>query len=138
MGWIVTLKDFDITTTNASDKDTSTSSSTTLKEALRLDKKYLQFNEKYIFEFDDIFTDKLPNKLPSPDTPRHRIILEDEKISINGRMFRLPTRYWPKMLQFLEEHEAAGRIRPSSSHIAAGTERRSKRHAPCRPRLPCC
>jgi hypothetical protein len=92
-----------------------------LKEAIQLDKNYLQLNEKYISEFDDVFTDKLPNKLPSPEAPRHRIILEDEKISINGRMFRLATRYWPKMLEFINGHETAGRIRPSSSHIAAGT-----------------
>jgi hypothetical protein len=36
-------------------------------------------------------------------------------------MFRLPTRYWPKVIEFLEEHLKAGRIRPSSSHIASGT-----------------
>jgi hypothetical protein len=92
-----------------------------LKDALRLDKNYLQLNEKYIYEFDDIFTDKLPNKLPSPDAPRHHIVLEDQKISINDRMFRLPTRYWPQMRDFLDEYLAAGHIRRSSSHIASGT-----------------
>jgi len=92
-----------------------------LKAALRLDKDYLRLNEKYIYEFNDVFTDKLPNKLPSPDAPRHRIVLEDEKISINGRMFHLPIGYWPLMRDFLDGHIAAGRMRRSSSHIAAGT-----------------
>ena len=109
-GWIAALKDFDIT--NAASESTSTTIS--LTEATKL-------NEKYVFEYDDVFTDKLPNKLPNPDAPRHRIILEDEKMSYNGRMFRLLTRYWPKMIAFLEEHIKAGRIRPSSSHIASGT-----------------
>jgi hypothetical protein len=79
LSWIAALKDFDET---PSERDTS--ATTTLKEALQIDKNYLQLNEKYISEFTDVFTDKLPNKLPSPEAPRHRIILEDEKISING------------------------------------------------------
>ena len=122
LGWIAALKDFDITNENAtaSDKDLPATPST-LKEALRLDKNYLRLHEKYVYEFDDVFTDKLPDKLPSPDAPRHRIVLEDEKMSVNGRMFRLPTRYWPWMRDFLDEHLTAGRIRRSSSHITSGT-----------------
>ena len=120
LSWIAALKDFNITTPITTSEE-EIPPATTLKEALQLDKNYLQLNEKYISEFNDVFTDKLPNKLPSPEAPRHRIILEDEKISINGRMFRLATRFWPKMLEFINGHETAGRIRPSSSHIAAGT-----------------
>jgi hypothetical protein len=86
LSWIAALRDFD-----TSNKDTTASNPISLKDALRLDKNYLQLNQKYIYEFDDVFTDKLPNKLPSPDAPRYRIILEDEKMSINGRMFSLPT-----------------------------------------------
>src|SRR5205809_1037660 len=67
-GWIAALKDFDIT--NAASESTSTTIS--LTEATKL-------NEKYVFEYDDVFTDKLPNELHNPDAPRHRIILEDEK-----------------------------------------------------------
>jgi RNase H-like domain found in reverse transcriptase/Reverse transcriptase (RNA-dependent DNA polymerase)/Integrase zinc binding domain/Chromo (CHRromatin Organisation MOdifier) domain/Retroviral aspartyl protease/Zinc knuckle len=115
--WVAALKAFDATVSTSTTATTPKS----LKEALRIDKNYLQLHEKYIYEFDDVFTDKLPNKLPSPDAPRHRIVLEDENISINGRMFRLPNRYWPQMRDFLDEHLAAGRIRPSSSHIASGT-----------------
>jgi hypothetical protein len=124
LSWIAALKDFDISPaikTLDNDDNNISPTASTLKEALRLDKNYLKLNEKYIYEFDDVFTDKLPNKLPSPDAPRHRIVLEDEKMSINGRMFRLPTRYWPQMRDFLDEHLAAGRIRRSSSHIASGT-----------------
>jgi hypothetical protein len=116
--WITTLKDFD-----NSKKDISTivSNPISLKDALRLDKNYLRLNEKYVYEFDDIFIDKLSNKLSSPDIPRHRIVLEDEKISINDRIFRLPTRYWSQMRDFLDEHLEADRIRRSSSHITSGT-----------------
>ena len=124
LDWIAALKSFDGTITDrtatTSGEDTSPTPST-LKEALRIDNNYLRLNDKYIYGFPDVFTDELPDKLPSPDAPRHRIVLEDEKISINGRMFRLPTRYWPRMIEFLEGHLKAGRIRPSSSHIAAGT-----------------
>jgi len=121
LDWIAALKDFDLTKPDGiTSKDPSPPPST-LKEALRLDKDYLWLNEKYIYEFNDVFTDKLPDKLPSPDAPRHRIVLEDEKISINSRMFRLPTRYWPLMRDFLDRHIAAGRMCHSSSHIAAGT-----------------
>jgi hypothetical protein len=106
-----------------SDHDTPTTipTSVSLKETLRLDKNYLQFHEKYVYEFEDVFIDKLSNRLSSPDAPRHHIVLEDEKMSINGRMFRLPIRYWIQMRDFLDEHLAADRIRPSSSHIASGT-----------------
>ena len=33
----------------------------------------------------------------------------------------MPTRYWSKLKEFIEIHLKAGRIRPSSSHIASGT-----------------
>ena len=123
--WIAGLKEFEKThdagnITKTSSSGTSSKPST-LKEALRLNKNYLLLNEKYNYKFDDVFTNKLPDKLPSPDAPRHRIILEDEKMSVNGRMFRLPTRYWSLMQDFLNEHLAACRIRHSSSHITAGT-----------------
>jgi hypothetical protein len=121
LSWIAALQNYDITTA-ARSADETPSTPSTLKEALKLDKNYLRLNEKYIYEFDDVFIEKLPNKLPSADSPRHRIVLEDEKMSLNGRMFRLPTRYWILMRDFLDEHLEAGRIRSSSSHIqASGT-----------------
>jgi hypothetical protein len=111
LGWIAALN---ITNSETPFPNPETSNPISSTEASKL-------NEKYIFEFSDVFTDKLPNTLPNPDAPRHRIILEDEKLSVNGRLFRLPTRYWPRMIEFIEEHRKAGRIRPSSSHIASGT-----------------
>jgi len=84
LGWIVALRDFDSTVPDSTAPDSTVASPSTLKEALRIDKNYLKLNEKYIYEFEDVFTDKLPNKLPSPDAPRHCIVLEDEKMSING------------------------------------------------------
>jgi hypothetical protein len=108
--WIAALQDYDITTAARTSDNDTLSTPSTLKEALRRDKNYLRLHEKYIYEFEDVFTDKLPNRLPSSDSPRHRIVLEDEKISINSRMFRLPTRYWPQMRDFLDEQLASGRI----------------------------
>ena len=84
---IAALKDFDVIAVEPTlNNDTSTKAPTsrTLKEALQTDKDYLRRHEKYIYKFGDVFTEKLPDKLPHPDAPRHRIVLEDEKISING------------------------------------------------------
>jgi Reverse transcriptase (RNA-dependent DNA polymerase)/RNase H-like domain found in reverse transcriptase/Integrase zinc binding domain/Retroviral aspartyl protease len=81
-----------------------------------------QLHNEFVNKYSDVFTSsKLPNKPPSPGAPRHRIILKDKDKSINGRMYRVPTRYWDKMIEFIEEHLQAGRIRLSSSHIASGT-----------------
>ena len=113
--WIAALKTFDATLGNESSKPSSPT-----KNPISVTKA-TELNEKYIYEFSDVFSDKLPNKLPHPDAPRHRIVFDDNKMTVNGRMFRLPTRYWSKMMEFLEEHLKAGRIRPSSSHIASGT-----------------
>jgi len=123
--WIAALREFDTANPVA---PTESSSPISVAEAIKL-------NKKYIYEFDDVFTDKLPNKLPNPNAPRHRIILEDEKMSVNGRMFRLPTRYWPRMIEFLEEHLKAGRIRPSSSHIVSGTWMIPKKDPTVMPRV---
>ena len=123
--WIAALKDFDLTNPAASAK---TSCPISAPEAIKL-------NQKYVYEFDDVFTDKLPNKLRNPSAPRHRIILEDEKMSVNGRMFHLPTRYWPKMIEFLEEHLKAGRIDPSWSHIVSGIWMISKKDPTVMPRV---
>ena len=108
--WVTALKAFDAANPTSSPTPGPISAS----EATEL-------NKKYIYEFGDVFSDKLPNKLPHPDAPRHRIVFEDDKMTVNGRMFRLPTRYWPLMMEFLEEHLKASRICPSSSHIASGT-----------------
>ena len=80
-----------------------------------------QLHDQLIKEFHDVFTNKLPSQPPPPNAPQHRIELIDEKKTINGRMYRVATRYWKKMNDFLQGHLQAKRIRPSSSHIASGT-----------------
>jgi Reverse transcriptase (RNA-dependent DNA polymerase)/RNase H-like domain found in reverse transcriptase/gag-polyprotein putative aspartyl protease len=81
-----------------------------------------RLHDEVVCEYKDIFADKLlPRKPSKPGSPRHRIILKDPDKSINGRMFALPEKFLNHMLEFLEEHLAAGRIRPSSSNMAAGT-----------------
>jgi len=81
-----------------------------------------QLHQEVVDEFPETFADKLPPfKGPRPGAPRHRIILKDPNKSINGRMFQLPERFLNHLSMFLQEHIDAGRIRPSSSNMAAGT-----------------
>lgn len=82
---------------------------------------FSKLNVYFVKRYSDVFSETLPDQLPHPDAPRHRIILKNEDISINGRMYRTPTRYWDKLKEFIDLHLKAGRIRPSSSHIASGT-----------------
>ena len=138
LSWIMTLKIFNITNAvKILDNSNSTTIiiSISLKKALKLDKNYLQFHEKYVYEFEDIFIDKLSNKLSSLDASRHHIVLEDEKIFINDRMFRLFIRYWSQMRDFLDEHLIASRIRFSSSYIASETWMIPKNDSTVMPRI---
>jgi hypothetical protein len=80
-----------------------------------------ELSAQIMAEYPDVFTHKLPRKLPHPKAPRHRIILKDPNKSINRRLFALPERYLNSMIDWLEEELAAGRIRVSSSNMAAGT-----------------
>ena len=81
--------------------------------------KKLEFDMRA--EFHDVFTDKLPNRLPPKDGPKHRIILKDEKKTIKGRMMRIPHRYLKAFKEWIDEHVKAGRLVPSKSHISSGT-----------------
>jgi hypothetical protein len=85
------------------------------------DEYFAVLNNYFIKRYSDVFTENLPNRLPPPDAPRHCIILKTDGISINGRMYRTLTRYWDKLKEFIDLHLQAGRIRPSSSHIASET-----------------
>ena len=85
------------------------------------DEYFAKLNEYFIKRYTDVFAESLPDRPPHPDSPRHRIILGNENISLNGRNYRIPTRYWSKLKEFIDMHLKAGRIRPSSSHIASGT-----------------
>jgi hypothetical protein len=81
----------------------------------------VQFSRFILAEYSDVFADKLPNKPPHPKAPLHRIRLKDEHKSINGHAYRIPGMYLGKMHEFIIEQLAAGRIRPSSSYMSAGT-----------------
>jgi hypothetical protein len=85
------------------------------------DEYFTKLNEYFVKRYTDVFTESLPDSLPHPDSPPHHIILENESLSLNGRNYRIPTRYWSKLKEFIEIHLKAGRICPSSSHIASGT-----------------
>jgi len=85
------------------------------------DDYFAKLNEYFIKRYTDVFAESLPDRPPHPDSPHHRIILENENISLNGRNYWIPTRYWSKLKEFIDMHLKAGRIRPSSSHIASGT-----------------
>ena len=85
------------------------------------DEYFAKLNDYFIKRYSDVFAETLPDRPPHPNSPRHRIVLNDENLSLNGRNYRIPTRYWSKLKEFIEIHLKAGRIRPSSSHIASGT-----------------
>lgn len=72
-------------------------------------------------DYQDVFSDELPNKPPPTDGPKHRIILKDEKKLIKGRMMRVPNKYLKAFKQWIDEHVKAGRLVPSKSHISSGT-----------------
>ena len=98
-------------------------------------KYFTELNNYFLMRFSDVFTATLPDKLPHSDSPRHRIVLRNEDISLNGRNYRIPTRYWLKLKEFIDMHLKAGRIRPSSSHIASGTLLVDKPTDPKMPRV---
>jgi hypothetical protein len=82
---------------------------------------YAKLDRYYKQQFADVFADKLPSKLPPKNGPEHCIRLNEENISINGRMMRVPTKYYPAMRRFIDENVKVGRLRPSSNNISAGT-----------------
>src|SRR5947207_8471357 len=53
---------------------------------------------------------------------------------MNGRLLRVPYRYYAAMREFIKENVRCGRLRPSSSSIAAGTFMVDKRELGVRPR----
>ena len=122
LSWVMTLKIFDIM--NAikifnNDNSMIIIIFIFLKKAFKLDKNYLQFHEKYIYEFENIFIDKLSNKLLSFDVSQYRIILEDEKMFINDRIFCLFIRYWSQMKDFLNEYLIINHIYFLFNYIAS-------------------
>ena len=98
------------------------------------DTEYARLDAEFKKEFKDVFSPKSSNKLPHPDAPRHRIVLKDPKKPINGRLLRVPRRYYTAMREFITENIACGRLRPSSSSIASGTFMVPKKDPKARPR----
>jgi hypothetical protein len=94
-----------------------------------------ELHNQFVTEYADVFCDKLPETLPDPKGPRHRIVLDNPDISLNGRMLRLTSRFQRCLLEFINEHLRAGRIRPSSSHIASGTWMIAKKDPNAMPRV---
>jgi len=95
-----------------------------------------RYHDTVVAEFPDVFGDKLPpRKTPKPGAPKHRIILKDNRKTINGRMFAIPEKFAIHMMDFISENLAAGRIRPSSSSVASGTWMIPKKDSTARPRV---
>jgi hypothetical protein len=95
-----------------------------------------ELHDQLVKEYPTVFADGLPiDKLPHPDAPRHRIILKDPDKAINGRLFKLPSRYLHHLKDFIDENLKAGRIRPSCSNMTAGTWMVLKKDPDARPRV---
>ena len=58
--------------------------------------RYKELNSSFMKQYSDVFSKALPSKLPPKGGPMHRIILKDDR-PINGRLMRVPTKYWPAM-----------------------------------------
>jgi predicted nucleotidyltransferase len=123
LGWIKALQEFEASRPDATELQQYLAkfNGTLPSDPTERHEYFAQVNEYFLKRYGDVFTENLPDRLPHPDAPCHRIILDNEDISLNGRMYRIPTRYWSKLRDFIDMHLKAGRIRPSSSHIASGT-----------------
>jgi hypothetical protein len=72
---------------------------------------YATLDRNYKHQFADVFADKLPSKLPPKGGPEHSIRLKDENKTTEGRLMRVPTKYYPAMKRFIEENVKAGRLK---------------------------
>ena len=98
------------------------------------DTHYKELNTAFMKQYSDVFSKTLSSRLPPEGGPKHRIILKDDR-PINGRLMRVPIRYWPVMKRFVDTNLNAKRIRPSSSHISAGTLMTPKKDITADPRV---
>ena len=96
--------------------------------------KYKELHAAFVKQYSDVFSTELPSRLPPKGGPTHRIILKDDK-PINGKLMRVPTKYWPALQRFINTNLKAGRLRPSSSHISAGTFLTPKKNPTVDPRI---
>jgi len=123
LGWVKALQDFEVSRPDAAElqRYLVKFNGTLPSDPAELNEYFAKVNKYFLKRYSDVFTENLPHRLPHADAPHHRIILDNENVSLNGRMYRIPTRYWSKLKDFIEMHLKAGRIRPSHSHIASGT-----------------
>jgi len=94
-----------------------------------------ELNRRYTDGYSDVFADNLPNRLPPQNSPKHRIILKDDKKPIKGRLMRVPTKYLAGFKKWIDDHVKAGRLVPSSSHISSGTLMTPKKDPELFPRI---
>ena len=99
------------------------------------DAEYARLDEEFKQEFKDVFSSRPSDKLPHPDVPKHRIILKDPNKPMNGRLLRVPRKYYAAMREFIMENIRSGHLRPSSSSIASGTFMVPKKDLGVRPRM---
>lgn len=88
--------------------------------------RYKELNSVFMKQYSDIFSKKLPSRLSPENDLKHCIILKDDE-SINDRLMHVSIKFWPAMQRFIDINLKAGRLRPSSSHISAGTFMISKK-----------
>jgi hypothetical protein len=69
-------------------------------------------------EFSDVFQPP-PHVSDLPDDIHAEILLKDTNMTIETRTYSCPWKYRDAWKKLLDEHEAAGRIRPSSSPYAS-------------------
>ncbi|KAG6838898.1 hypothetical protein C0991_007470 [Blastosporella zonata] len=69
-------------------------------------------------EFKDVFTDHLPHIRNLPMDVVHQIELTSNEEISTGRGYACPKKYLTPWKTLIEEHLAAGRIRPSNSPYA--------------------
>ncbi|GAA6054862.1 hypothetical protein NBRC10513_006213 [Rhodotorula toruloides] len=79
-------------------------------------------NEQVMADFADVFPDVLPaltKDYLERTTTRHRIKLVDTARTHNQRGFNVPRKWRERWKKMLDEHIAAGRLRPSTSPFAS-------------------
>ena len=54
------------------------------------DEYFTKLNDYFVKRYTDVFAENLPDRLPHPESPRHRIVLKNENVSLNGRNYRIP------------------------------------------------
>lgn len=76
-------------------------------------------NRKMHKRFSSLFPNDIPHFSDMPDTVLHRFRLRDPDLQIKARTYSCPRPLREKWRTLLEQHLAAGRIRPSSSPVSS-------------------